>query len=463
MAELGLRQSLRLQHQLVITPQLQQAIKLLQLGRLELSLKVREELDMNPVLEELPEQTQQEELKEGEPSTEPEVDWERIVEEYEPPPQAVRETGGEDRPTFEAFLTRSSTLAEHLAWQLRLARFSEEEEAIGALIVGNVTEDGYLDASLEEIAAQAGRPREAVEGVLRRIQQFDPPGVAARDLQECLLLQVAHLGYAGTLVERLVREFLPNLQKHDLEGVSRAVGLPLEDIRAALRVVESLDPKPGRLLGEGETQYVVPDVYIRKVGEDYKVFLNDDGLPKLRISSYYQRLLRQTGTADAGAKEYLRERMRSALWLIKSLHQRQRTIYRVAESIVRFQRAFLDRGLAHLRPLVLKDVADDVGVHESTVSRVTNNKYAHTPRGIFELKFFFNPGIPKAGGEAMASESVKNILREMIEKEPSGTPLSDHELTARLRAEGLDIARRTVTKYRQLLGLGSSSERKRKG
>jgi RNA polymerase sigma-54 factor len=468
-----IRQSLKLTQQPIMTPQLQQAIKLLQLSRMELMDLVRQEQEENPILEEVAEpaataEPQETNLESLAPS--PAEDKEARDREVDIPAIDWRSEGfsrgskgaaeDDDRPTFENFLTKKTTLSDHLLWQLRLNDFNEEERLIGTMIIGNLNEDGQLQVSLEEIASQNGFDPATVEGVIRKVQAFDPPGVAARDLRECLLLQAQQVFPGEKLVQKIISDHLGLLAKKSYQAIAKELQIPMEEVVRITRLISELDPKPGRGFSEENIPYITPDVYVYKVGDEYIVVLNEDGLPKLRINPYYRDILREQAQPAGGAKEYINEKIRSALWLIKSIHQRQRTIYRVSKSIIKFQREFLDRGVAYLRPMVLKDVAMDVEMHESTISRVTSNKYMHTPQGIFELKYFFNSSINTARGENIASESVKEKIREILSKEDGHNPYSDQELVEILRKQDILIARRTVTKYREMIGVLPSTRRK---
>jgi RNA polymerase sigma-54 factor len=490
---LELRQQLRLSQQLVMTPQLQQAIKLLQLSRMELVNLVQRELEENPVLEEGAEVEAEASESEDRPETaeaaseasaeeavasegpaagdevEPtdaekiaDVDWQSYLETY--PQTGVREArDDDDRPSFEATLTRRATLAEHLMWQLHLDPLPEEEVVAAEYIVGNLDDRGYLRSSVEEISRQAGVEEKVVESALARIQGLDPMGVAARDLQECLRIQVRALGIEDPIVVRIIEEALDPLIKRDFRGVARQLGITVEEVAAAAKVIGGLEPRPGRAFGGDEPVYIVPDIYVYKVGDDFHVVLNDDGLPRLRINSLYREVLGREAAASKDTKAYVHEKVRSAMWLIKSIHQRQRTIYRVMQSIIKFQRDFFEKGINHLKPLNLRDVADDIEMHESTVSRVTTNKYVHTPQGIFELKYFFNSSINKLDGETIASESVKDRILHLIRNEDPHRPLSDQRIAEMLRVANINIARRTVTKYREALNLLSSTKRREVG
>ena len=470
---LEIRQSLKLAQQPIMTPQLQQAIKLLQLSRMELMDLIRQEQEENPILEETTEPSTEIEPLESNYDTLTAPSAETKGEREEETRLPEMEWGGdnrswgtrqseedEDRPTFESFLTKKATLSDHLLWQLRLNDFSEDERVVGTLIIGNLNEDGLLQITLEEIASQSGFDLDTVQKAVQKIQAFDPTGVAARDLRECLLLQAQQIYPGESLMQGIISDHLGQLARKNYQAVARDLGAPLEEVIRATRLISELDPRPGRRFNDENIPYITPDVYVFRVGDDYVVMLNEDGLPKLRINSYYRNILREQAHSSGEAKEYINEKIRSALWLIKSIHQRQRTIYRVAKSIVKFQREFLDRGVAYLKPMVLKDVAMDVEMHESTISRVTSNKYVHTPQGIYELKYFFNSSINTSRGENVASESVKEKIRLILAQEDPQKPYSDQELVEMLKKQDILIARRTVTKYREMLGVLPSTQRK---
>ena len=490
-----LKQQLRLTQQLVMTPQLQQAIKLLQLNRLELVGLVQQELQENPVLEEVAEADEEAEVPGGEyeaaaesqpaaseersgdeaaaadaqNSSEELTDAEKIADlewlDYlNSNPQTSHVSGGdEDRPSIDATLTRRDTLAEHLVWQLQLMEFPIEEEVAARFIIGNIDERGYLQATISELARQSGMSEATVESALARVQELDPVGVAARDLRECLLLQARILEIDEPLALRILEECLDTLIKRDFRGVARLLDVSVSEVVVAADVIGQLEPRPGRAFGSDEPVYIVPDIYIHKVKDEFHIVLNDDGMPRLRINGLYRDVLSRGNSASKDTKEYVREKVRSALWLIKSIHQRQRTIYRVMESIIKYQREFFERGINHLKPLNLRDVADDIEMHESTVSRVTTAKYVNTPQGIFELKFFFNSSINRVVGDAVASESVKERIRKLITAEDPRRPLSDQRIAEMLRVANIDIARRTVTKYRESLNILSSTKRREVG
>jgi RNA polymerase sigma-54 factor len=477
----------RLSQQLVMTPQLRQAIKILQVSRAELETLIDQELTENPVLEEqLDEKAEgaaevptvdgaagaEEWSADGEkPDVEQassvnEIDWKEYAENYSNDIHGSlgHGSGGDDedrRAALENVLVKRTLLPDHLMWQLRLSDLTDVEKEVGAMIVGSLDADGYLPLQIEEIAflADTWPDLGVVERVLRRIQEFDPPGVAARNLCECLLIQLRQLGIEeDSIAARIVRDHLPMLESRRFDRLARELGVSIEQVAEATRLISVLEPKPGRDFGDSDTRYVTPDVYVHKVGDEYVVTLNEEGLPRLRVSSFYRRMLGQNGTAEA--RGYIQEKMRAAAWLIKSIHQRQRTLYMVTSSIVKFQQEFLEKGVACLRPLVLKDVASDIGMHESTVSRATAGKYVHTPQGTFELKYFFTSSLRGGQGAEVSAESVKEKIREIIAKENARKPLSDQHIAEMLGKEQIDIARRTVAKYRELMGILPSSKRK---
>lgn len=471
---IGLKQSLHLSQQLVMTPQLQQAIKLLQLSRMELENLINTELVDNPTLEESSdsESTTQSinevdatasTKTEENPQASEDFNWENYLENFKSTPSLpVYRGSDEELPSYENTLTQPASLTEHVLWQLKLSDLDEKQKAIGEVIIGNLNEDGYLQCTLEEISEKEGFDIHEVEAVLYRIQEFDPLGVGARDLKECLLVQIYDLDYEDEVLERIVENHLVDLEKKNYGAISKALAISMEEVIERVRIIEDLEPKPGRAFGGTPAHYIIPDIYVQKRGDEYVVMLNEDGLPKLKISSFYKNLLDEKATSNhVNTKEYVQGKLRSAVWLIRSIHQRQRTIYKVTESIVRQQMEFFEKGIAHLKPMVLRDVANDIGMHESTISRVTTNKYVHTPRGIFELKFFFNSGISRVHGNDVASESVKEKVKAIIAAETPAHPFSDQKIVELLLKENINIARRTVAKYREMLGILPSSKRKK--
>ncbi len=473
---LDLRLQVKLSQQLVMTPQLQQAIKLLQLSRMELVDVVTQELAENPMLEESEEHAPSENQVEEKPALEEsseevkgesegvdDIDWQTYLEGYSLSSTTTSDVyeDNEERPSFESLLTKKSSLFDHLMWQLNLSTVPAEEHLAAAEIIGNLDDAGYLHADIRDICAATAVAEEVAERALQRVQQFDPAGVAGRNLQECLLLQLERLGLEDSLSATMLRDHIDDIEGRKYPLIARSLKVSVEDVLAAAKIVSELDPRPGRAFNQEDVQYISPDIFVHKVGDEYVVTLNDEGLPNLRINSFYRSALTNSDSVDKQAGEYIQDKMRSAVWLIKSIHQRQRTIYKVTKSIVKFQRQFFDYGIEHLKPLVLRDVAEDIEMHESTVSRVTTNKYVQTPQGLFELKYFFNSGISTTDGDSVASESVKIRIKEIVSKEDPKKPLSDQKIVQLLKESDIHIARRTVTKYREMLGIGSSTERKR--
>ncbi len=479
---LEIRQNLRLTQQLIMTQKLQQAIRLLQLSRMELLGEIQQVLETNPVLEEQlseerPAETPEEqaweaarpetpetrdEAPEGEEPRSPldDWDWDSYIRDQQLS-NSLQEYEERELPSFENLNAQPATLKSHLMWQLKMAELDEAGEALGALIIGNLDADGYLRATLEELAQDSGAPLERVAEILQVVQGFDPPGVAARDLKECLSLQLTHQGLENPLVRAIIEQHLPNLGNHNYQAIARDLKVSLEDVARAMEIISKLDPKPGSRFDADDPTYINPDVYVHKVGDDYVVTLNEDGLPKLRVNSFYLESLRHPEQLSEAARSYIQKHLDNALWFIRSIHQRQKTLQRVSESIVRFQREFLDHGLSHLKPLTLRQVAEDVQMHESTISRVTTGKYMHTPQGVLDLKYFFNSGINLGLGDQIASESVKEKIRQLVQSENPENPLSDQDIANLLRKEDVIIARRTVAKYRGMLGVLPSSKRKR--
>ncbi len=486
------RLELKLSQKLIMTPQLQQAIKLLQLSRLELVQSVSQELIENPVLEELATEAA-DESPEGEDSASPDAtpSTESLTEAPPSPDRAeelksdlqlgpqwdeyLNELGdgrdygkaeADDRelPSYDQTLTRLPSLSDHLLWQLHLSTSDPGLVKGGEWIIGNLDDDGYLRATLEELAQESALPLNTMELALDLIQNFDPMGVGARDLRECLLIQVKQLDMQGTLVEKIVQGHLSDLEKRKYPNIAKALNVtPQEVMEASQVIIHELEPKPGRPFLPSDTNYVVPDVYVIKVEDRYVVQLNEEGLPRVRINPYYRKLLSNRESIDKVTKEYVEERLRSAQWLIKGMEQRNKTIYKVAESIVTFQRDFLDQGISHLKPMVLKDVAEDIGMHESTISRVTTNKYMHTPQGLFPMKYFFTTGFLAGTGTEISSLTVKDAIQKMIKEEDPAAPFKDQQIVDALKTKGIDIARRTVAKYREELRIPPTSVRKRTG
>ena len=465
----------RLSQKLILTPSLQQAIKLLPMTTLELLDMLNQEVVENPLLEEVTSEELQQtdaeaQVEKADPEPEPpsektdtwdDADYEYFFGEYLDEgyrPRVPREV--KELPPIENTLSTVASLSDHLLWQLSVRADDELTREIATAIIGNIDDDGYLAASTDEIIAMGGWPESDVERALAIVQQFDPIGVAARTLQECLLLQLKHLGLENTYSTTIVRDHIGLLQKRQLPELARRLELTIDQVKEHIDLIRQLDPKPGMRHNASQSQYVIPDVYIVKVEDQYVAMLNEEGLPQLRISPTYRRMLDKNSKNSDETRSYVKDKFRSALWLIKSVDQRQKTIHKVATSIINFQREFLDQGIEHLRPLVLRDVANDIGMHESTVSRVVNNKYMHTPQGVFEMKYFFHSGIHSSYGESVSSVTIKQRIKKIVESEDSQKPLSDSRIVSMLQEEGLILARRTIAKYREELKIPTSSQRK---
>ena len=464
----------KLAQQLVMTPQLQQAIKLLQLSHIDLEDLISQELEENPALEETApeEEGATDEQKKPDKTNElaasdkiGSVDWQDYLESHSNSIHGslTAEAGREDGdgyPSWENTLTKTESLYDHLVWQLRLSDLDEGEQTIGMYIIGNLDERGYVELPLEEVCRVTGATLEEAEPVLKRIQFFDPVGVASRDLKECLLVQLENLGLSDGLAARIVSGYLSELESRRYEKVARDLGITIDDVVTAAHLIATLEPKPARGFGGEQVRTIIPDVTVQKIGDEYMVLLNDEGVPHLRVSALYHRLSGAEGDEAAQARAYLEDKVRAATWLIKSIHWRQQTLYRVTHSIFKFQHDFLDDGVSQLKPMVLRDVAEDIGMHESTVSRATANKYVYTPQGLFELKYFFQSGLRRGNGEDVASESVREKIRNLISTEDPRKPYSDQDLARLLSQQTIDIARRTVAKYREAMGILPSSRRR---
>ena len=463
---LELRQQLKLSQQLVMTPQLQQAIKLLQLSRLELLETVQQELMENPFLDEAETETEipeREELTESQAEEElvRTADWENYLGEFSSTSKQAASRDSEvpeEGVSFEARLASKPSLEGHLHWQMRLSNFTEREIEIGEAVIGNIDHNGYLQASNDEIRSMVPATDEEIDNLVHRIQRLDPVGVCARTPQECLEVQMEVLGYDDPILQSLVRDPLEALEKNRYKPLARKFKISMEELKEYLDLMQTLDPMPGTNFSSTEPHYVSPDVFVYKYGDEFVIILNEDGMPRLQMNSFYMDSMRGAVEKE---KEYFQEKMRSAAWLMKSLYQRQRTLYKVVESIIRFQKEFFEVGVTKLKPLILKEVAEDIEMHESTVSRITTSKYVSTPHGIFELKFFFNSALDLDDGSQVGSESVKALIKQMIAEEDTKKPLSDEKIGEILKDKlEVNIARRTVAKYRSAMGIPSSSKRK---
>ncbi|APR85648.1 RNA polymerase sigma-54 factor RpoN [Minicystis rosea] len=493
----------KLSQQLVMTPQLVQAIRLLQLSRLELVDEIRKELDGNPVLaddqtdpkrgegddkhsnsaasnEQRLENMERNEREQNDTAARDaekrakEVDWEQFLENRQLQQALPSHRGGfEELPPIEQNLTKPSNLRDHLVWQLQMSDFVENERQFAELVIGNLDEKGYLDLkggegpngekiedlTVQDLAREAELDPDDAEEVLRLIQRFDPIGVAARGLSECLMVQAEVLGF-DEIEKTIINEHLHNVERRNFPAIAKALKIPLEEVYEAVQEIMKLESVPARNFAEVDekTIAITPDVYVIKDADQFVVSDNDKGLQRL----YINENLAQKMLKDPKAKEFISEKLRSAQWLIRAIEQRRRTIIKVTECIVEKQREFLEKGVGYLKPMILRDVAEAVGMHESTISRVTSNKYVHTPQGLFELKYFFNSSIHRVADEDIASESVKQAIKKIIAAEDKGNPYSDQAIVKILEdKEGIKIARRTVAKYREMLNILSSSKRKK--
>jgi len=469
-----LRQQLKLSQQLIMTPQLQMAIKLLQLSRLELLETINQELETNPALEETTEIADDDKLLETietekdstlaevtiEEKINDNIDWNNYLDEYNSTSKINFESEKKDSTNFDSFLSQKKSLNEHLLWQLSNTSPTEEEQIIGSLIIGNLNRDGYLDISLDELISQSGSKPEKVQNILSLMQAFDPSGVCAVDLADSLLIQARYLKLNNTLVTKIIKNHLNHLENRNYKAIVKALKVNIDSVKAAVNIITNLEPRPGRQFCDEQPQYIIPDIFVYKYDNDFIIMLNDDGMPKLRINTYYKNAIKNTTDKSDITKNYVENKLRSASWLIKSIHQRQKTIYKVMESLLRNQRDFFDKGIAYLKPMVLKDIAQDIDMHESTISRVTTNKYALTPQGIFELKFFFNSSINRLHGGTISSATVHEKIRKLIESENPQKPYSDEQISEILTQSNINIARRTIAKYRDIMKILSSSKRK---
>jgi RNA polymerase sigma-54 factor len=478
-------QGLKQTQSLTMTPQLQQAIKLLTLTHLEMTNVIAEEMVENPMLEEFdPNNSEVDvgdskakeerlEMQTAEATSEnfqeekvvgkdDDFDWQSYIETHNnssSTPNMVTANSSEELPNYENIISRGQSLAEHLEWQLRMEDLSNDEIEFALEIIHSVNDDGYLSIPFSDVIKESKLDEDESHAVWEQVKQLDPVGCACETLTDCLLSQARIAEERSPLLEKIIRDHLQDLEGRDFPKIAKELGVTADQVRDTVELLKNFHPKPGRLVSAGDTHYVVPDIYVVNLGGQFAVKVNDDGVPRLKVSKLYQQMLSQKH--DKAAQDYVQEKLRSALWLIKSVQNRQRTINKVSEAIVRQQQDFFKRGPRFLKPMVLRDIANEIGMHESTVSRVTTNKYMHTPIGLFELKYFFNSGLGgKDGGMDVSSEVLKLKIKELVANEPPKKPLSDQKIAELLSRDDVKIARRTVAKYRETLGILSSSKRK---
>lgn len=456
---------------LIMTPELRQAITILQLSSLDLSTYIEQQLQENPLLELREDENGSEEgaaAEEKPASAEEEkpdydLDWEEYFQDGSDLGTVHRERREEQQEySYENFLSQATTLSEHLLFQLNLSTRRGRDRSIGEYLIGNIDENGYLQVSLEEVASRLKAELSEVAAVLKMIQGFDPPGVGARNLVECLLIQVDQLGIKNDVLNKLIKDYLIDLAKGKLNRIAQNLGVTVQEVQQAADILKTLDPKPGRNFSSlNDTRYIVPDIVLEKVEGEYVILVNDVNIPRITINSTYRSVLSQDKNCDSGTRRFVESKLNAAAWLIRSIEQRRLTLYKVANCLVELQRDFLDHGVKYLKPLNLKKVAEMVGLHESTVSRATSNKYIQTPQGVFEMKYFFSTGLNNAAGTTTSAESIKKMLQEIIAGEDARAPLNDQKISELFRQRGIKISRRTVAKYRDELGIPPIRKRKR--
>lgn len=469
------RLDLKLSQKLILTPQLQQAIKLLQMPQLELAQTLNQELIENPFLEETIDEIEMEESHTEDAelyaaADDSELPFDSLIsfsadEYFDERSSDGRDLGyfsqgTEDQPSYELFCSKKPDLYDHLLWQLRLSSAENEVRAAAEVVIGNIDEDGYLRATEEEMCSALGVGIDTVRYAISLVQSFDPPGVGARDLKECLLLQIKAWNLSGTLIEKIVSNNMEDLQKKKYANIAKQYNSPMDDIITAVQIIEGLEPRPAISFSNVQTNYVVPDVFINKTDEGYQIILNEEGMPKLRLNNSYKKLLLRQDTLTKEEREFLKEKLKLATELIKNLDQRNRTIYKVSESILKFQREFFDKGVQCLKPLNLRSIASDIDMHESTISRVTANKFLACSHGVFNFRFFFSSALQTDTGE-VSSTSVKDLIKKIIAEENCQKPMSDQKLCDELKKYNITIARRTVAKYREELKIPTQNQRKK--
>lgn len=472
MADIFLSQTQQQRLQMVLAPQLRQSLELLQVPVLELRSLIQQEMEQNPTIEEQPIEGEQIEI---EPAAEKPSEDESFKDEFDALAKLDDEwkeyfnqnQGGQRYSSEEAqrrqffldSLSQPESLQQHLMSQLNLAAASDHERQVGELVIGSIDDDGYLTSSIEELAGSTGYAQKELEDALALVHEFNPIGVGARNLRECLLIQLHRLGKDDSLAATLVRDHIDALAAHRFPDLARILKVTSDQIQDAVRLISTLEPKPGRIFASESTSYVLPEVVVQKIDGEYVVILNNDQIPHLHISEHYRQLMADANTS-AEVKNYIRDKVRAGMFLIKSINQRQQTIYNIAREIVRVQREFLDHGITHLRPLTMAEVATVVGIHETTVSRAIANKYMQTPRGTFEMKYFFTPGYKTADGQSVSNKMIKDAISKLVAEENPEDPLSDQAMVRKLADMGLKVARRTIAKYRDELKILPSHLRK---
>jgi RNA polymerase sigma-54 factor len=472
MAGPGMQQSQNLSLQQVLAPQLQQSLLILQAPLLELRNLVQQEMETNPVLEELATEPNDDERETPENSAADDKfkeefdqlaklddEWRDYMSQSSSYSGRSQEDEDKRQFLFDSIATQE-TLQQHLMGQLNQTALNAGDRKTAEVIIGNVDDNGFLQATSEEMSMNTGIPRDDFETMLTLIQSFYPPGVGARDLRECLLIQLKREGKQRSLEYKIIAEHMEDLGKHRFPEIARQMGISVEQVQKCANNIAQLDPRPGQIFAEAPQNYVLPDVTVEKVNGQYQIILNSEQIPRLRISNTYKDIMAQNGNGSE-AKDYIRDKIRSGKFLIKSIHQRQQTISNIAHEIVSRQQEFLDRGTAYLKPMTMVQIADAVGVHETTVSRAISGKYISTPQGVFEMKYFFTPGYQTASGGTMSNTSVKEAVMDLVKSESGNSPLSDKEIVQILRERGIPIARRTVAKYRTELNILPSNMRRK--
>lgn len=452
---------------LIMTPELRQAITVLQLSSLELSMYIEQQLQENPLLELRDENMEsgasegEEGKKDEETAKEFDIDWQEYFHDSSDLGLPAQEkSSGTTEYTYENFVKQVPSLTDHLMFQLSLSKCGLRERIIGEYLIGNIDGNGYLQVTLEEATAHLGVSVEVVERVLSVIQSFDPVGVGARSLEECLLIQAEQEGLNDNLIRQVIKNHLMDLAKGKLGRMAQVLGVSVQEVQRAADIIKTLDPKPGRNFGNlNDTRYITPDVVLEKVGNEYVILINDNSVPRITINSAYRSVLNKN--SDSKTRRFVESKLNAAAWLLRSIEQRRLTLYKVASCLVELQRDFLDNGVKYLKPLNLKRVADIVGLHESTVSRATSNKYIQTPQGVLEMKYFFSSGLINSSGATVSAESIKKILQEIVASEDAKEPYNDQKIAEILKRRDVNISRRTVAKYRDELGIAPVRKRKR--